>query len=62
MLSTLLSSVGELSNTLLDRKNMFNKKAYEVINELTDAIYILSENIMALKEDVAELTSELLDD
>lgn len=41
---------------------MFNKKAYEVINELTDAIYILSENIMALKEDVAELTSELLDD
>jgi regulator of replication initiation timing len=41
---------------------MFNKHIYETISELTDAIYLLTESISAMKEDIAELTTELLDD
>jgi uncharacterized coiled-coil protein SlyX len=42
---------------------MFNKKINELIEELSDSVYLLSENIKQLKEEVDYLYDKLgLDD
>jgi hypothetical protein len=60
MLEYLLSSIGGLSKITTTGANMFNRKLQESVEVLYDSIWLLSEEVKTIREEVDYLL-EVLD-